>query len=156
MLILAIDTTGNGGYVALFKGKELLGQHFIEAENQTAILLEKVDDLLKKNELNIDCIDIFAACTGPGSFTGTRIGVMTAKTLAFAKSRPLIGFSSFVGRDPKISFIGKRRIARKVGDEILYERLEESIPMPKLCLNQVGAYLAAAAPGKVEITYPAM
>lgn len=111
MKILAIDTTGNDGYVALYERERLIRILPILENMHTCHLLEKIDQLLKDNEIDLDTIDYFAACIGPGSFTGTRIGVLTAKSLAFAKKKPVIGYKSFIGRSPPLVYIGKRKVA---------------------------------------------
>ena len=57
-------------------------------------LIEIVDRLLRDAGTEIAAVGAFAVGVGPGSFTGTRIGVMTAKTLASVLQKPLFGVSS--------------------------------------------------------------
>jgi tRNA threonylcarbamoyladenosine biosynthesis protein TsaB len=57
-------------------------------------LLNILDTLLKQYNLTLEAIEVFAVGVGPGSFTGTRIGVMTAKTFAAVLQKPLYGVNS--------------------------------------------------------------
>ena len=94
MFIIIIDTSGKEGYAALFQEKTLINIHTFSSTNQTKFLLPSIDDLLNKSNLSLSDIKTLAVCTGPGSFTGTRIGVICAKTLSFALNIPIIGFES--------------------------------------------------------------
>ncbi len=57
-------------------------------------LLPKAKELLDQQGLTFSDIDLFVVGRGPGSFTGVRIGIATAKGLAFAANKPLIGAST--------------------------------------------------------------
>ncbi|MCP5506437.1 MAG: tRNA (adenosine(37)-N6)-threonylcarbamoyltransferase complex dimerization subunit type 1 TsaB [Chlamydiales bacterium] len=92
---LIIDTSGPDSFVALWKKGELLIEH-LPPLKQSQTLLPALEKLLENEE-----IDFIAVGTGPGSFTGTRVGVMTAKTLAFAKGIPLLPFCSLMIYTPE-------------------------------------------------------
>lgn len=85
MNILAIETTGAEASVAIINEK---GEVFIEASSQKLNhlqnLMPMVDTLLSKCGLTIDDVDYIAVSEGPGSFTGIRIGVSSARALAQA------------------------------------------------------------------------
>jgi tRNA threonylcarbamoyladenosine biosynthesis protein TsaB len=85
MNILAIETTGAKASVALINEK---GEVSLEASdekmNHLQNLIPIIDALLKKRELSIDDINYVAVSEGPGSFTGIRIGVASARALAQA------------------------------------------------------------------------
>ena len=85
MYILAIETTGPFCSVALLMNKEILGQKVgTEQRNHLKDLMPLVRDLLKDCNVKKSEINYVAASVGPGSFTGVRIGVTTARALAQA------------------------------------------------------------------------
>ncbi len=55
-----------------------------------------IEEILKKNNTNLSEIDAFAISYGPGSYTGLRIGMATAKALCYATNKPLITISSLL------------------------------------------------------------
>lgn len=82
MNILAIDTTTKKANVGI-KTESLIKVKSIDNEvTHSEKLLPLIDDTLKECGLTIKDIDLIAATTGPGSFTGIRIGLATAKALA--------------------------------------------------------------------------
>jgi|JI10StandDraft_1071094.scaffolds.fasta_scaffold03375_22 tRNA threonylcarbamoyl adenosine modification protein YeaZ len=87
---IIIDTSGPDSFVVLSKNGRLFIE-YLPPMKQSETLLPALQKLLE-NEV----IDFIAVGTGPGSFTGTRVGVMTAKTLAFAKDLPLLPFCSLI------------------------------------------------------------
>ncbi len=88
MNILAIETTGAEASVAVINDK---GEVFMETSdqkmNQLQNLMPMVDILLMKCGMSIDDVDYIAVSEGPGSFTGIRIGVSSARALAQALDR---------------------------------------------------------------------
>ena len=87
---LAFDTTGRGGAVAVARKGELLGVAVHDAaQGYAEEVFGLVDAALKMAGLDQDAVEMVAVVRGPGSFTGLRIGVMTAKTVAYARSLPL-------------------------------------------------------------------
>lgn len=90
-LILGIETATKICSIALTKGEQLLaveeiGGAFSHAEN-TTVFIEKVMQQSGKKLAEVDAV---AISRGPGSYTGLRIGVSTAKGLCFALNKPLI------------------------------------------------------------------
>ena len=61
----------------------------------SSTLVPEIDQLLKKHDLTLPQIDLIAIGVGPGSFTGLRIGVVTAKTLAYATGAKVVGIDTF-------------------------------------------------------------
>ncbi len=95
MKILAIDSTAKAASVALSDNKKILSCFSVDNGNtHTQNLLPMVANVLAKNGLTVDDIDIFASTEGPGSFTGVRIGSAVLKGLAFGRSKPCIGIST--------------------------------------------------------------
>ena len=64
-----------------------------DARRHASMILEKTDELLSEAGLSAKDIDVFGAVTGPGSFTGIRIGVTTVNALAAAWGKKIIAFS---------------------------------------------------------------
>lgn len=92
MNILAIDASGVAGSVALIRNGKLTGEYYIcykLTHSETIMpMLEHMRDLL---DIELETLDAIAVTSGPGSFTGLRIGVTTAKALALALNVPIIG-----------------------------------------------------------------
>jgi len=88
MDFLIIDTSSPHSFVALCKNGDLIIDH-LPSMKQSLTLLPAIEKLLGNGS-----IDFIAIGTGPGSFTGTRVGVMAAKALAFSKKIPLLPFCS--------------------------------------------------------------
>lgn len=83
MKILAIDTSSAICSVALLENDKLIDKNEInDGKTHSENLMPLLDELLKRNSCDIKNIDMLACCTGPGSFTGIRIGVATIKPIA--------------------------------------------------------------------------
>lgn len=96
MLVLALDTTTRGGSCAVVRDGEVVHERGGDPERpHDARLPGDLMTLLDEAALRLDDIDVHAVATGPGSFTGLRIGIATMQGLAFAGERPLIGVSAF-------------------------------------------------------------
>ncbi|HDD45283.1 MAG TPA: tRNA (adenosine(37)-N6)-threonylcarbamoyltransferase complex dimerization subunit type 1 TsaB [Candidatus Desulfofervidus auxilii] len=92
MKILTIDTSTSIGSVAIVEEGEIKGEVTLNlplTHNQR--LIKSLETLLRITKISFSEIDLLAVIKGPGSFTGLRIGVATAKGLAFALKKPLIG-----------------------------------------------------------------
>ena len=93
MLVLAIDTSGKQGSVALCRGDatnfELLGLSTIEGGTYSARLMPCIAELLNQNRIAKTELGGIVAVDGPGSFTGLRVGLSTAKGLSEALRKPL-------------------------------------------------------------------
>ncbi|MBE6590032.1 MAG: tRNA (adenosine(37)-N6)-threonylcarbamoyltransferase complex dimerization subunit type 1 TsaB [Ruminococcaceae bacterium] len=95
MKILALDSTALVASVALCEDETLLGEITLNNGNtHSETLLPTVEFLLARFSLTADDIDLFAVSSGPGSFTGVRIGAATVKGLAFGVNKPCIGVST--------------------------------------------------------------
>jgi tRNA threonylcarbamoyladenosine biosynthesis protein TsaB len=95
MVILALDTTTRAGSTALMRGAEVVDVQASDAARpQAERLPAELMALLDRHGLELPQIDIYAVATGPGSFTGLRIGIATMQGLALAQGKPLIGISA--------------------------------------------------------------
>jgi tRNA threonylcarbamoyladenosine biosynthesis protein TsaB len=92
MLILGIDTSEEVGVIALGKGRQLLAEyHFHCRMSLLRRLVPNVERVLADAGLRVSDLDGIAVGLGPGSFTGLRIGVTTAKSLAYTLGKPIVG-----------------------------------------------------------------
>lgn len=95
MLILGLDTSTSLGTVALSDGERLIIEVNVEVErSHVEKLLPLIDSILKKAGVLVSEVDGIAVGLGPGSFTGTRIGVTVARGLAQGLNKSLVGISS--------------------------------------------------------------
>jgi tRNA threonylcarbamoyladenosine biosynthesis protein TsaB len=94
-LILAVDTTHDHGSIALARGDELLEEMSLHAaEGFAQILYGRLRELLARHGVALAHVDRFAAASGPGSFTGVRVGLACIKGLAEALRKPAVGISN--------------------------------------------------------------
>ena len=91
-LILSLETATLGGGVFLGRGGvELAAKVGRSDVSHSNSLLSDINDCLSKAGVSLADIDVFACASGPGSFTGLRIGIATVKGLAATLDRPSIG-----------------------------------------------------------------
>ncbi len=90
MVILAFDTATDVATSALVDDGEVLG----ERTSRAVTLLEDIDALLRQAGMHTRDIEALAVGVGPGSFTGVRIGLSTARGLALALGIPAAGVST--------------------------------------------------------------
>ena len=95
MKILTIDTSSKNAAVAILENQNTI----IELKNDdekthSQKLMPMIDEAFKKSNLSLDDVNLISCCVGPGSFTGVRIGIATAKAFADSKNIPTVGVSS--------------------------------------------------------------
>ncbi|MGI9103578.1 MAG: tRNA (adenosine(37)-N6)-threonylcarbamoyltransferase complex dimerization subunit type 1 TsaB [Terriglobales bacterium] len=101
MLILSIDTAGTSGSVALCEcGAGALARDFrlielvpLAGRMYSAQLMPQLSALLERHHLNKAAVDAYAVASGPGSFTGLRVGLSTVKALAEIMDKPIAAVS---------------------------------------------------------------
>lgn len=94
-LLLAVDTTHEFGSLALARGEEILEELPLEAPGGFAhVIYGHLDRLLKRHGVAVEAIDCFASASGPGSFTGVRVGLACVKGLAEATGKPAVAVSN--------------------------------------------------------------
>jgi tRNA threonylcarbamoyladenosine biosynthesis protein TsaB len=115
MLLIAIETSGRNGSVALCRGDaetfETMQLATLDGGNYSERLLATLSGMLRENHLHKNEIDGFVAVSGPGSFTGLRVGLATVKGLCEALGKPLATVSMLEamvitrGRDAKATAV---------------------------------------------------
>ena len=124
--ILCIETSGPVCSVAIStNGKTVAQAEVTEAFQHAAVLLPNIDDLLRTAEIERSSLDAIAVSAGPGSYTGLRIGVSTAKGLCYSLDKPLIGLSTL------------KVLAHKIADEVDFDEGDFLCPMIDARRNEV-------------------
>ncbi|CAG5077925.1 tRNA (adenosine(37)-N6)-threonylcarbamoyltransferase complex dimerization subunit type 1 TsaB [Parvicella tangerina] len=139
-LILNIETSGKTCSVCLGKDGQILGVNEVHPEGyvhaeQLNILIES---LLRDNEVTMRDLDAVAVSAGPGSYTGLRIGVASAKGFCYALGIPLIALNSL-------------EIMMQVYHQ--WFKLEEAMYVPMIDARRMEVYMAAYEKG-AEIIPP--
>ena len=93
--LLALDTSREALAFALKRGDQVEQKIIFTGQEQAALLLPALLDFLKSCTCSLESISAFAVNTGPGSFTGLRIGISAARGIAYSLKRPVIGTSAF-------------------------------------------------------------
>ena len=94
MLILAIDTSTRTGSVALLRDDQVLGE--VSGHEETPYstrLFRDLEVLQSRAQFRMDQIDLFAVASGPGSFTGLRVGLTAVKAWAEVHDKPIAAIS---------------------------------------------------------------
>ncbi len=95
MLVLGIQTAAEPTQIALLEETSLLGERTIgERFAVCRELAPEIGAMLEECEKTARDIGLIGVCLGPGSFTGIRIGLATAKALAHSLARPIVGVNS--------------------------------------------------------------
>lgn len=98
MNVLAIDTSTQVMGVAILKDNIVVGEIVTNiAKNHSVRLMPAVSQLMKEVSMEPEQLDKIVVSKGPGSYTGVRIGLATAKTLAWSLNIPIVGISSLMG-----------------------------------------------------------
>ena len=94
-LLLALDTTREFGSVALTRGSEVIEEILLHAPDGFAhVIYGRLRELLDKHGIRLQEIECFASASGPGSFTGVRVGLACVKGLAEACGKPAVAVSN--------------------------------------------------------------
>ncbi len=102
MLTLILDTSTSIPFIALTKNHHLIDLLELPQKQQySEYLFLSIRNLLEKQELELSNLERIAVGTGPGFYTGMRVGIATAKSFAFSLQIPLISFCSLSAFFPK-------------------------------------------------------
>lgn len=95
MLILALDTSSPAGSLAVLRDQKVIGEISTWTdETYSSRMFRHLEFLLGELALDLKEFDLFAVTTGPGSFTGLRVGLTAAKGWAEAYQKPVVGVSA--------------------------------------------------------------
>ncbi len=154
--ILALDTTAQFGSLAIAEDGVVVEGILIHAPDGFGTsLFPRIEQLLARHDWPLDSIDCFAAASGPGSFTGVRIGLTAVKGLAEALGKPVAAISNLLalaacGSAPlRAAVIDARRgeVYGAVYDAGLREVLPEVVA-------KLPDWLAQLPPGEIEFLSP--
>ncbi len=95
MRFLGIDTTKKQSYLWLFNDNKSSSKVLPPYEKHSETLLINIDKFLTENDVELSDIDVFVNVSGPGSFTGIRIGLSTVKAFAYALNKKIVNISVF-------------------------------------------------------------
>ncbi|MBV9155995.1 MAG: tRNA (adenosine(37)-N6)-threonylcarbamoyltransferase complex dimerization subunit type 1 TsaB, partial [Acidobacteriaceae bacterium] len=94
MIILALDTSSEFGSLALRPNGQLVAELSLHStEGFAHLIFPAIEQILTRAGIRLSEIDCFAAASGPGSFTGVRVGLSAVKGLAEATGKRAIGVS---------------------------------------------------------------
>ncbi len=112
-MILSIDTTSEFGSIALTEGGRTIEEVLLHsADGFGHILYQHLEQLLARHAASVGEMDCFAAASGPGSFTGVRIGLAAVKGLAEATGRKVVAISNLRA----MAYFGSARLRATVLD----------------------------------------
>ena len=98
MKILGLDSSGLAASVAVVENDILLAEYTTDyKKTHSQTLLPMLEEIRKMTELDLGAIDAIAVASGPGSFTGLRIGSATAKGLGLALDKPIVEVPTLEG-----------------------------------------------------------
>jgi tRNA threonylcarbamoyladenosine biosynthesis protein TsaB len=111
--LLALDTTGEFGSIALVDERGVVEEGALHSpEGFAHILFGQIGELLVRHGLSLRDIDAFASASGPGSFTGVRVGLAAVKGLAEAAGRRVVAVSNLQA----LAWFGTRALRATVMD----------------------------------------
>ena len=94
-IILAVDTSSRVTSLAVAQGEKLLrSSEELHEEKRSETLWSEVQSLLEGLGKTINDVEVFGVCTGPGGFTGLRVGISAVKGFSAATNKPIVGVTS--------------------------------------------------------------
>jgi tRNA threonylcarbamoyladenosine biosynthesis protein TsaB len=96
MNLLAFDTACDACSVALWRGGGVVARRArVMQRGQSEALVPMIGEIMREAGADFTALDAAAVTNGPGAFTGLRIGLATARAIALAANRPVLGVSTF-------------------------------------------------------------
>ena len=100
-LILAVETATRAGSISLLHGRDVISSVSGDANSShSSDLIQNINRVLEASGNDLKDIDVYAAASGPGSFTGLRIGLATIKALAVSTGGKCVGVSTLAAIAP--------------------------------------------------------
>lgn len=160
MLILAADTSGKNGSLALVRFHNRVPQTLdvvpIEGGTFSAQMIPQIGGLLQKHGLRKNDMDAFAVVSGPGSFTGLRVGLAAIKALAEILNKPIatVSLLEALARSPEIAGQTPNRVvaALDAGRGEVCSRIFEVESSRGTCISQDLQSIAEFIVGKRKET----
>jgi tRNA threonylcarbamoyladenosine biosynthesis protein TsaB len=155
-LVLAVDTTHEFGSLALTRGGETVEEILLRApEGFGHVIFGHLAQLLSRHGVKPAAIDCFAAASGPGSFTGVRVGLACVKGLAEAVGKPAVAVSNLqavasFGTAPLRAAVLDARRGEVYG--AVYDGAARLVA-PEV-VAKLPAWLATLPPGELEFVSP--
>ena len=132
-MILSVDTTSEFGSIGLTEGDQTVEEIPLHSPDGFGhILFQRIEQLLARHNVKVNQMDCFAAASGPGSFTGVRVGLAAVKGLAEATGKRVVAVSNlralaFFGTAPlRATVLDARR--GEVYGSVYNDRLEIASP----------------------------
>jgi len=95
MKVLGIDTSSMAASIAVIEDDTLICEFVVnDTKTHSQKLMVMIEEMLKISDIDVNEIDLLAVCIGPGSFTGIRIGVATAKAISHVNDIPIVAVNS--------------------------------------------------------------
>ena len=132
-MILSLDTTSEFGSIALTDGARTIEEIPLHSPDGFGhILFQRIEQLLARHAVTLEQMECFAAASGPGSFTGVRVGLTAVKGLAEATGKRVVTVSNlralaFFGTAPlRATILDARR--GEIYGAVFNDRLEIVVP----------------------------
>lgn len=170
MIVLAFDTALGACTAGVWRdGSMLAEEHALMPQGHAEALMPMIERVMSQANLTYNALDRIAVTVGPGSFTGLRVGIATARGLAMAAGKPAVGITTTealaaaVGdaRHPILSVIDSKRgdtyaqmFAVDDSSEIVNlsdAALSETFPGPLVLVGDAAARLAAVMGSRAEV-----
>jgi tRNA threonylcarbamoyladenosine biosynthesis protein TsaB len=157
--ILALETSGTSGSVAALEGDSLLAEHCLDPSLRSArSLAPGIARLLAEVGWQPRDVRIVAVTAGPGSFTGLRVGLTTAKTIAYAVGAEVLGVNTLevlAGQAPADAHVVRAVIDAQRQELFAAEfHREPESPLsrrPQAAIVSIDTWIASLAPGDCVI-----
>ncbi len=142
--LLILETSGKFGQISLARGATILGSRRLEeARRHARDLAPAVAGLLVEAAWKPQDLHAVVVSRGPGSYTGLRVGIMSAKTLAFATGCALIAPDTFEA-------IAQQAPAEAVSLDVLADAQQDNVYVQRFARAETGSAWAAISPLRIQ------